>query len=39
MQFLNISSLGVAYYYAIKIEENFRHKGKKDCASPQNVQL
>jgi hypothetical protein len=30
MEFLNISSVGSSYYYAIKIERNFRHKGKKE---------
>jgi hypothetical protein len=28
MDFLNISSLGVAYRYAIKIEKKFRHQNK-----------
>ena len=30
MEFLNISSLGSAYRYAIKIEDKFRQKKKRD---------
>jgi hypothetical protein len=30
MEFLNISSLGVAYQYAIKIEQKFRHQNKRE---------
>ena len=28
MDFLNISSLGAAYQYAVKIEHKFRHQNK-----------
>ena len=30
MDFLDISSLGFAYPYAVKIEEKFRQKNKRD---------
>jgi hypothetical protein len=37
MDFLDISSLGVAYRYAVKIEQKFRHQNKQDfgSANPQ----
>ena len=37
MDFLDISSLGSAYGYAIKIEEKFRQKNKRD-SRPANLQ-
>jgi hypothetical protein len=30
MDFLDISSLGVAYRYAVKIEQKFKHHNKRD---------
>jgi hypothetical protein len=33
MDFLNISSLGAAYQYAIKIEQKFRHQNKWEFGS------
>jgi hypothetical protein len=37
MDFLDISSLGAAYRYAVKIEQKFKHQNKRDfgSASPQ----
>jgi hypothetical protein len=37
MDFLDISSLGVAYRYAVKIEQNFKHQNKREfrSANPQ----
>ena len=35
MDFLDISSLGSAYRYAVKIEEKFRQKNKRD-SGPAN---
>jgi hypothetical protein len=37
MDFLNISSLGVAYRYVVKIEQKFRHQNKWEfgSANPQ----
>jgi len=29
MDFLDISSLGVAYLYAVKIEKKFKNRGKR----------
>jgi hypothetical protein len=33
MDFLNISSLGAAYRYAVKIEQKFRHQNKWEFGS------
>ena len=37
MDFLDISSLGVAYRYAVKIEQKFKHQNKRQfgSANPQ----
>ena len=35
MEFLDISSLGSAYWYAVKIEEKFQQKNKRD-SGPAN---
>jgi hypothetical protein len=37
MDFLDISSLGVAYRYVVKIEQKFKHQNKRDfgSANPQ----
>ena len=35
MNFLNISSLGSSYQYAVKIEEKFQQKNKRD-SRPMN---
>jgi heme-binding NEAT domain protein len=37
MDFLDISSLGVAYRYVVKIEQKFKHQNKKEfgSANPQ----
>jgi hypothetical protein len=37
MDFLDISSLGVAYRYAVKIEQKFKHQNKWEfgSANPQ----
>jgi hypothetical protein len=37
MDFLDISSLGVAYRYAVKIEQKFKHQNKREfgSANPQ----
>jgi hypothetical protein len=37
MDFLDISSLGVAYRYVVKIEQKFRHQNKWEfiSANPQ----
>jgi hypothetical protein len=37
MEFLDISSLGVAYRYAVKIEQKFKHQNKREfgSANPQ----
>jgi hypothetical protein len=37
MDFLDISSLGVAYRYVVKIEQKFKHQNKWDFgfANPQ----
>jgi len=37
MDFLDISSLGVAYNYVVKIEQKFRHQNKREfeSANPQ----
>jgi hypothetical protein len=33
MDFLDISSLGAAYRYAVKIEQKFKHQNKRDFGS------
>jgi hypothetical protein len=33
MDFLNMSSIGVSYRYAIKIEKKFKHQNKQDFGS------
>jgi len=33
MDFLDISSLGSSYRYAVKIEQNFKHQNKRDFGS------
>ena len=38
MDFLDISSLGEAYWYAIKIEQKFKKKNKQDFGSPNQQQ-
>ena len=38
MDFLNISSLGYAYWYAIKIEHKFRHQNKWEFESANTKQ-
>jgi hypothetical protein len=40
MDFLNISSLGASYQYAVKIEKKFRHQNKWEfeSANPQQLQ-
>jgi len=37
MDFLDISSLGAAYQYAVKIEQKFKHQNKREfgSANPQ----
>jgi hypothetical protein len=37
MDFLNISSLGSSYRYVVKIEQNFKHRIKREfgSANPQ----
>jgi hypothetical protein len=37
MEFLDISSLGAAYRYAVKIEQKFKHSNKQEfgSANPQ----
>jgi hypothetical protein len=39
MDFLNISSLGVAYRYTVKIEQKFRHQNKWESGSTNIQQL
>jgi hypothetical protein len=34
MDFLDISSLGAAYRYVVKIEKKFRHQNKREFGSP-----
>jgi hypothetical protein len=34
MDFLDISSFGVAYRYVVKIEKKFRHQNKREFGSP-----
>jgi hypothetical protein len=38
MDFLDISSLGAAYRYAIKIEDKFKHQNKREFGSPNPQQ-
>jgi hypothetical protein len=38
MDFLNISSLGVAYRYVVKIEQKFRHENKWEFGSANTQQ-
>ena len=33
MEFLDISSLGVAYHYAVKIEQKFKQRNRLDFGS------
>jgi hypothetical protein len=41
MDFLDISSLGVAYRYVVKIEQKFKHQNKQDfgSANPQQKSM
>jgi hypothetical protein len=38
MDFLDISSFGVAYRYVVKIEKKFRHQNKREFGSPNQKQ-
>jgi hypothetical protein len=39
MDFLDISSLGVAYRYVVKIEQKFKHQKKQEFGSTNPQQL
>jgi hypothetical protein len=38
MEFMDISSLGAAYRYVVKIEQKFKHQNKKEFGSANSQQ-